>query len=167
VGEVDSGELVVPVDDLLGKPGKQSSFDGHCDVDLRFGETTVRGPMRVTGVADGLNDSVKATFRAQAVAKFACTRCTTEWFGEVDVEAEQYFGLTPDEDGYSIVDSAIDVGRPARDELSLALPVAPLCRHDCMGLCPTCGTDLNTNPCDGHGEESESPFSVLKDLFDS
>jgi uncharacterized metal-binding protein YceD (DUF177 family) len=26
---------------------------------------------------------------------------------------------------------------------------------------------LNRDPCDGHGEESDSPFAVLKDLFDS
>ena len=28
-----------------------------------------------------------------------------------------------------------------------AIPLAPLCREDCKGICPTCGTDLNENTC--------------------
>lgn len=167
MGDVDPGDLIVPVADLLGKPGKERPFEGKRHVALRLGETSVHGLMSVSGVAEGLLDAVKATIHASATARFSCVRCNTEWEDEVAVDSVQYFGIIPDEDGYGIVDSSIDVGPPAQDELSLALPAAPLCREDCKGLCPTCGTDLNTDPCDGHGEEPDSPFSVLKDLFDS
>jgi uncharacterized protein len=159
--------LIVPVRDLIGSPGKERRFSGRRSVRLRLGETTIDGPMTVSGVVGGLQDAVKAEFRVTAMAHLSCTRCTTEWDEPVEAEGEQFFGKEPDEDGYMIVDGSVDVGKPAQDELALALPAAPLCRPDCLGLCPTCGTDLNTDPCDGHGEESASPFSVLKDLFDS
>jgi uncharacterized protein len=160
-------DLVVSVRDLVGSPDKQCPVSGRRTVALRLGETTVDGPMTVTGTVSGLQDAVRAVFHAEAIAHMSCTRCTTEWDEDVEADGEQFFGRSPDEDGYMIVDGAVDVGKPAQDELALALPAAPVCRDDCLGLCPTCGTDLNTDPCDGHGEESSSPFSVLKDLFDS
>jgi uncharacterized protein len=162
-----SSELNIPVGDLIGSPGKERPFAGTHSVSLRLGDTTVSGPMDVSGRVLGLIDAVKAEFTASAMAHFACTRCLTEWDGVVRVDAEQYFRGTPDEDGYAIVDTQIDVSGPAQDELGLALPTVPLCKEDCLGLCPTCGTDLNSEPCGGHGEEPDSPFAVLKDLFDS
>jgi uncharacterized protein len=160
-------ELLIPVGDLIGSPGKERPFSGTHSVSLRLGDTTVSGPMDVSGRVLGLIDAVKAEFTASASAHFACTRCLAEWDGVVTVDAEQYFRSTPDEDGYAIVDKQIDVSGPAQDELGLALPTVPLCKEECLGLCPTCGTDLNSEPCGGHGEDPDSPFAVLKDLFDS
>jgi uncharacterized protein len=41
----------------------------------------------------------------------------------------------------------LDLGAVVREQLFLALPLKPLCREDCRGLCPTCGTNLNTGRC--------------------
>lgn len=160
-------DLVVSVRDIVGSPGKERPISGKRSVHLRLGETTVDGPMTVTGAVIGLQNAVRAEFHTGAEAHVSCTRCTTEWDEQIETDGEQFFGKTPDEDGYMIVEGSVDVGKPAQDELALALPAVPLCSPDCRGLCPTCGTDLNTDPCDGHGEEIASPFSVLKDLLDS
>jgi uncharacterized protein len=162
-----SRELVVPVGDIVGTPGKERPFTGVSPVRLQLGETRVDGPMTVSGRVLGLIDAVKAEFAVTAPAHLTCTRCLTEWEEELSVDAEQYFRHLPDEDGYSIVDKQVDVTGPARDELALALPATPLCRVDCRGLCPTCGTDLNSDPCGGHGDDSDSPFATLRDLFES
>lgn len=159
--------LRVPVGDLLGSPGKERPFAGSATVNLRLGDIVVDGPMDVEGNAEGQLDSVHAAFTASADAKFVCTRCLTVWEDRVVATADQYFRTSPDEDGYAIVEGSIDLTGPAQDEVALALPVAPLCRKDCKGLCPTCGTDLNSAPCEGHGDDSDSPFASLKDLFDS
>lgn len=159
--------LVVPVDKLVGTVGRERKFQGERSVSLRLGETTVRGPMTVAGVLVGTIDGVTAKFDVAATANLVCTRCLLEWTEEVVAEGDQYFLGEADEDGYGIVDNTVDVGGPAQDELALSLPAVPLCQPDCAGLCPTCGTDLNREPCDGHGDESDSPFAVLKDLFDS
>jgi uncharacterized protein len=166
-GKTVTGGLVIPVGDLIGSPGKERLFSGSRPVKARLGDTVIDGPMSVAGRVVGMIDAVKAEFTASAIALFTCTRCLTEWEAAVEVEAEQYFGPTPDEDGYAIVNHEVDVAGPARDELALALPAVPLCREDCLGLCPTCGTDLNSEPCGGHGEDPDSPFAALKDLFDS
>lgn len=158
--------LVVPVDHLVGSPGRERDFEGKRSVSLRLGESRIDGPMEVSGKVVGTLDGVQARFRASAVASFVCNRCLTEWTETVEVEGSQHFRGEPDEDGYAIRDGAVDIGAPAQDELALALPAAPLCMPDCLGLCPTCGTDLNREPCGGHGDDSDSPFAALKDLFD-
>lgn len=158
---------MIPVEKLIGHVGKERKFDAERPVSLRLGDVTVRGPMAVTGRLVGTTDGVNAQFKASATVSMVCTRCLTEWHEPLAIDGGQYFRFEPDEDGYGIVDGEVDVGVPAQDELALALPVVPLCKKDCLGLCPTCGTDLNREPCDGHGDESDSPFAVLKDLFDS
>ena len=162
-----SADLIVDVEGLVGHPEAERPVSGRKDVSLRLGEVTVKGPIEVEGTVRGTVDGVIAEFEATAPAHFTCVRCLTEWDGEVSVSASQHYSKLPDEDGYAIVDRRIDLGGPATDELSLSLPAAPLCRLDCQGLCPICGTDLNEDPCDGHGEESDSPFAVLRDLLDS
>ncbi len=48
--------------------------------------------------------------------------------------------------------------------LQLELPMKPLCRPDCLGLCPTCGADRNTAPCDCR-EEGDERLAKLKSLL--
>ena len=44
-------------------------------------------------------------------------------------------------------DEQIDLNELVREQFYLALPMKPLCREDCKGLCPQCGTNLNTDTC--------------------
>ena len=46
-----------------------------------------------------------------------------------------------DEELYPIVDDDLDLGPLVRDAVVLELPMAPLCRPDCAGLCPRCGAE--------------------------
>lgn len=158
--------LTVRVDDMVGHPDRRRPFSGSRPVSLRLGDVSVNGPMEVSGAIRGTVDGVQADFVAGAVADFVCVRCLTVWSGMVEVEATQHFSTMADEDGYAIVDHMADIGAPATDELALAIPASPLCTPECKGLCPICGTDLNNEPCDGHGGDSDSPFAVLRDLFD-
>jgi uncharacterized protein len=159
--------LLVPVGDLIGSPGKDRPFSATVPVELSFEDVRVDGPMKVSGRVIGLIDAVEAEFTVSATAHLTCTRCLTEWDSLVEVEAQQFFRRPPGEEGYAITGDEIDLFEPARDELSLALPSTPVCREDCRGLCPICGTDLNSDPCGGHGDDSDSPFATLRDLFDS
>ena len=62
------------------------------------------------------------------------------------VEVSERFveGSAPDdEDAYPIDHDVVDLAPLARDAILLDLPLAPLCRADCAGLCPYCGTDRN------------------------
>jgi len=61
----------------------------------------------------------------------------------------------------------LDLEPAIRDAVSLAEPIAPLCRPDCPGLCETCGTDLASNPGHAHPEEDDDPWlAALASLRD-
>ena len=58
----------------------------------------------------------------------------------------------------------IDLGTLVLEAVALALPVQPLCREDCAGLCPRCGTDRNAGRCSCVEAPRNSPFAVLEAL---
>jgi uncharacterized protein len=41
----------------------------------------------------------------------------------------------------------IDLGQLLQEQFYLAVPMKPLCREDCRGLCSICGINLNTGSC--------------------
>lgn len=51
-----------------------------------------------------------------------------------------------------------------RQQLLLALPEKRLCRTDCAGLCPHCGTNRNQMPCGCVQSTVDSPFAILAGL---
>lgn len=55
----------------------------------------------------------------------------------------------------------LDLEPEIRDAISLAEPIAPLCRPDCPGLCRTCGQDLATDAGHAHPAETDPRLAVL------
>jgi len=60
--------------------------------------------------------------------------------------------------------SDVDLSHYFLEVVALALPVVPLCRESCEGLCSNCGADLNTDRCGCVQMNPASPFSVLAEL---
>jgi uncharacterized protein len=58
----------------------------------------------------------------------------------------------------------IDLSGFIHEIVCLAIPVQPLCREDCAGLCPRCGVDRNSGSCDCPKTSVDSPFAVLQAL---
>lgn len=77
-----------------------------------------------------------------------CRRCLAEARGELRAEVRELFEREPDpETTYPLSGEQVDLEQMAHDAVLLALPLAPLCRPDCAGLCARCGADLNAGPC--------------------
>jgi len=86
---------------------------------------------------------------------------------EDDADEDDPFG--DDEDGGDVLtfrDGVIDLAGEMRDEILLAIPIGPLCRPDCAGICPVCGGNRNQSPCDCVERQrlAQSKFGVLKDF---
>lgn len=63
-------------------------------------------------------------------------------------------------------DAHIDLGPLMREYALLEVPINPICKPDCNGLCSVCGENLNDVDC-GHKDVAEdSPFSALKDFLE-
>jgi uncharacterized protein len=160
--------LTVQVSDLLAYPGQSRRLSEELALKARVGESAVDGDALVEAALESIPEGVVATVRASVIAGHECVRCLTRWEAPVEITVRELFARRPVDDQFPISrDGLIDLEPLVRDELVLALPPDPICRPDCAGLCPTCGADLNTNPCGGHGADAPSPFAALADLFDS
>ncbi len=62
------------------------------------------------------------------------------------------------------VDDQLDLNRVVETETTLALPMKPLCREDCRGLCPACGGNRNLVACACAGRAPDPRLAALRDL---
>ena len=59
-------------------------------------------------------------------------------------------------------DDTIDLGEVIREQFFLALPMKPLCREDCQGLCPVCGQNRNREACECQAEWVDPRLEALR-----
>lgn len=87
---------------------------------------------------------------------FECDRCITRFVARLPASYQMYYlpeGSTQgplDPAEVQIVPahfSVIDLTDDVRQTILLAIPLKLLCSAGCEGLCPTCGANLNTEPC--------------------
>lgn len=125
------------------------------------GEFDPRGPAETDVAPDALVQvrlqlqSFVGGLRAKGVVGVewfgVCRRCSVRMTGYSEVAVRERFvdaSEPGDEDAYPIVNDFIDLEPMMHDAILLDLPLAPVCREDCAGLCPYCGGDRNEVPCD-------------------
>jgi uncharacterized protein len=59
----------------------------------------------------------------------------------------------------------IDLSEAVRQYILLAMPMKPLCREDCAGLCPRCGCNRNIDSCDCSDSGVDPRFAVLAKFY--
>ena len=57
-----------------------------------------------------------------------------------------------------------DLTDEVRQSIILALPTYPVCRPECLGVCPSCGKNLNEGPCACKREETDDRWGALEGL---
>ena len=97
-----------------------------------------------------------------------CRRCLEPAGGELDVHIRELFQhpstAMPDAEAFPIEGEEIDLMALVRDALLLELPLAPLCRPDCAGICSTCGADLNEAGPDHRHDDVDPRWAGLAGL---
>lgn len=110
---------------------------------------------------------VQAGFSARTLLE--CVRCLKEFTHPLAWKLTEMYAFTDrsvSESGLLVPEDAhIDLAPLVREYALLEVPINPICKPDCKGLCPVCGQDLNLRDCGHRPQERESPFSVLKDLL--
>jgi len=77
-----------------------------------------------------------------------CGRCLEPASGQLAARVREVYSDEPDPDlGYGMTADWLDLEPLAHDACILELPLAPLCRPDCLGLCPECGVNRNYEIC--------------------
>ena len=133
-------------------------------VDVEFDIHKDKGKFRMVG-------------RLKTELELGCSRCVDPFRFPVDVpfdvrllpasemsaDEEREVAEEDLETSY-YTDDQIDLNELLREQFYLALPMKPLCREDCRGLCPQCGTNLNAGSCDCAPAWEDPRLAPLKAL---
>ncbi len=107
---------------------------------------------RVRGLVKNQTGIVSLTASVQFVIDTNCDRCATPVKQDNTLEiAHLLVSELNDEDNdefYLVEDLHFNLDELIREDILLSLPTKILCRDDCKGLCPYCGTNLNEKQCD-------------------
>jgi uncharacterized protein len=134
-------------------------------------------PVRLILDLDKDQDKIRLVGTLQTVLELDCSRCLEAFAVPVDAafdlhyipasgapRAEEQEIEEDDLDTAFYRDGVIDLADLVREQLYLALPMKPLCQEGCQGLCPECGTNLNSGACDCTRAWEDPRLAPLKAL---
>lgn len=162
-------KLIFSVADILGQPGRQRDLVVVAPLtDAGVGLARVGGqPVEAELCAQSVVEGVLVTGSLRAAAGGECARCARPVPLELTLELCELFvprGHELADEAYELSGTDIDLEPVFRDVLTLALPLNPLCRADCKGLCSGCGQDLNEGECSCSLESVDPRWAGLEEI---
>ncbi|MFC6714626.1 YceD family protein [Branchiibius cervicis] len=160
-GQMVTEQVSVPAPDALG----------NAVIEVPAGE-----PMRLDLRLESVLEGVLVSSSVQAEAVGSCVRCLDDVTYDVDVTFQELFAypdraahhhevapVDDEEEIYELDGDLADLEPMLRDAIVPALPLQPMCREDCLGLCSECGAHLNDDP-DHHHEVLDPRWAALSQL---
>jgi uncharacterized protein len=131
--------------------------------------TDIELDLRLEAVMEGV--LVSGTARAPLTGE--CARCLDPITSSIEVDFQELFvysdtrsGESAEEDERRLEGDLIDLEPVVRDATVLALPLSPLCRDDCPGLCAECGVRLADAGPDHHHDAVDPRWAALQGMLD-
>ena len=167
----------------LRRLGLVSGGAAQADVPVALHQVTLGGQEYLPDPSDleahldvsGAGAGLGLRLRFAADLRGPCQRCLADAVVHVDVDARDF--QTTGRDNVDEPDPDLDceyLGGPSRQDLDVAawardcvveaVPMSILCRADCRGICPTCGTDLNGGECDCADDSLDPRWAALGEL---
>ena len=165
--------LFVNVADLLHRPGARRRVQLSSPVEALLPARRVvssavpdRSDVDLDAMLEWVSDGVLATVTVTAPWEAECRRCLSPVRGWATGAFQELFEPRAREgETYPLTGDRIDLAPLARETLLLELPLAPLCREDCAGLCPECGADRNAGPCGCAPVARDARWAALDELL--
>jgi uncharacterized protein len=148
----EPAEVAMPDDAYRIVAPVHLGFEVHKDKDRFRLVGTVRTALELpcSRCLEPFRLAVDQSFDLRYVPQSEASRETETEVAEEDLETSFYR------------DEQIDLNELLREQFYLALPMKPLCRDECRGLCPECGTNLNTGTCDCAPRWEDPRLAALK-----
>ncbi|MDR6227262.1 YceD family protein [Desmospora profundinema] len=132
-------------------------------------------PLQVEILAWKDRETYQVQGKQRTEGRFRCSRCLTPFSQGLEMDWFQAFSdeervvREAEEEGEEIrlvqLDRPTDLTPYIREALLLGLPLAPVCRLDCRGLCPVCGVNLNHESCDCDTGRVDPRLAKLQEFF--
>lgn len=168
-------KLKLSLDRIKQDKGKVLNFELEEDIDdIKVQGELVKflGPVKVTGQVENLGQRIfQVNGLINVPIEAVCYRCLSKTNFELNIDFSLKFSDTitesteDEEELITFSGNEIELRPHVINEIILNWPAQVLCKPDCRGLCPTCGTNLNFSSCHCEDDRIDSRFSVLKNLF--
>lgn len=164
--------LRLDVSRLLETTGAEERFAGETTLPpTAVGPQSVDlvEPVNVDVTLRSVSEGIMVTGQVEAKMKLTCARCLDEFVLPVSLKIQELYAVAPppeQEEMLRVEAGHIDLEPVLYENLLLEVPMRPLCRPDCAGLCPVCGANRNREDC-GHEAKAAGDvrMQVLKDYF--
>jgi len=165
--------FVVALGEWTRRPGTRLEVVLEARADELVDELSVSGShvapeqtITVEAALEIVPGGVVASGIARTAWEGECRRCLVAATGELEVSFTELCVAHPDDEvTYAVGAHEIDLEPLVHDACILELPLAPLCRPDCAGLCPECGVDRNHERC-ACAPSLDGRFAALAALYD-
>lgn len=133
-------------------------------------EYPLESPAQVNVLVRNTGQSLVVEISGEAVCQASCSRCLEPFTLQLSFSAIEQFKEEPGPqdpvlDYYRYTGDKIFLDELVSDAVGLSVPIAPVCREDCLGLCSTCGANRNERSCDCE-EPVDSRWESLRRLLD-
>jgi len=152
--------------ELLRQPGASRHVELHVAAsDLDVDHPNLAGDLDVAARLEALNHGIVVTGTVRVPWTGVCRRCLVELSGMATVELDELYQVElEDPDAFPIENGQLDLAPMVRESALLELDQALLCRVECAGLCPVCGTDRNVDRCSCDTSVRDERWAVLDEL---
>jgi uncharacterized protein len=127
-------------------------------------------PLTGSFLATRISEGIYLSGVLQSRMDLECVRCLENADVPLNMQIDELFYYPPGsapEGAYVVGENGFIDLAPLVHELAwLAVPMQPLCKPDCQGLCMECGHNLNLGDCGCEEEDIDPRLSVLKQLLD-
>src|SRR5216683_5299717 len=157
------GPLVFDIATLGPASARSETRTVPAPADLGTGMVQVPegGELELDVQLEDVGDGVLVTAMVTAPLVGECARCLDEFTSSTQVRFRELFAAVAGasgDDGYLLDGDLLDLEPALRDALVLELPLSPLCRPDCAGLCVECGVRLaDAGAGHGHAQQGAEP----------
>ncbi|HXF56802.1 MAG TPA: DUF177 domain-containing protein [Actinomycetota bacterium] len=143
---------VIDVRDLVEQPGASRRVRVHEGIPglaTQLAAVPEDRPVGADLLFESVVEGILVTGPVSGQMALTCARCLASFERGFRVEVQELFvpGASGEEDEYPLVEGFVDLEPMIRDAVILAMPFAPLCRPDCLGLCERCGGNRNLGEC--------------------
>jgi len=163
-----------PVREAVGTSVDVSTTVEFAPVDVSGVTYAIREPATLSATLTNGGDGLLLHGSIHAVFDVACSRCLTPFRFEIATDVDTLFvdesaEIGDDEqDVFALAGDEIDLAPIIESALRVEMPLAPVCKADCCGICPDCGSDMNAESCEcADAPSNDGPFSGLKDMLET
>ena len=162
--------MKINIASVLRNDGASKEFSGNVELgnlDYMGSTLSFKEPLAVNGKVYSIGGALEISAEITGEYSTVCSRCgqpvegklTAELFESIDSDLSEI-----DEECITVSGNVIDISGSIDACIFEELPMQPLCKEDCKGLCPVCGIDLNKNECNCDDTVYDPRFAIFRNL---